>query len=198
MNPYILLIIMLVITYSNVNSFRNTIFKLKLLKTTSIKDILTSDFTSTITETLPTQNYPLTISLLSLTGIALLTKLGIYWRMQYEIAQILGNIPKNYKIVEFDAQDGKNIFYLPSGSDYTAIMTVNEKDIKKYNEKLNINEQLILECIGKVNRNDLNIIGRVRTSTNQVLPQSVDCIISINSLKRSGAFPLNLIQEAYR
>ena len=55
-------------------------------------------------------------------------------------------------IVEIEAIDGKNIFYLPKKSQYTAIMSVTENDPVKAKEKSRLNEQLILECIGKANR----------------------------------------------
>ena len=68
---------------------------------------------------------------------------------------IVGGIPKDSNIVEFDALDGKNIFYLPKNSFYTAIMSNGGsddiKDKQKQEEKQRINEQLILESIGKAN-----------------------------------------------
>jgi hypothetical protein len=70
---------------------------------------------------------------------------------------MLGGIPSSSgytKVVELDAQDGKNVFYLPKNAEYTAIMSkdAGETDEKKKKEKAAINEQLILECIGKANR----------------------------------------------
>jgi len=70
------------------------------------------------------------------------TKFAIYSKMQFitgastmpyflvfivsivMIASIIGGIPANFKVAELDTVDGKNIFYLPKGTDYTAIMPV--------------------------------------------------------------------------
>lgn len=100
---------------------------------------------------------------------------------------------------------GKNIFYLPAGTDYTAVMTakidsnVNDlKEKKKIEETKRLNEQLILECVGKVNREGSNIQGKLRTSTTEVQSQSTDCVISIGALKRSGPYPVYQLQESYR
>jgi hypothetical protein len=80
------------------------------------------------------------------------------------------------KIVELDAKDGKNIFYLPKGSDLLAVIenvspegkvyndieieqfkskrggSINSKDIKSFLERKRLNEQIVLESIGKANR----------------------------------------------
>lgn len=80
-----------------------------------------------------------------------LLKLGIYWRTQYLTASVISGIPKECSVVEIDAADGKNIYYLPKGTDYTAVMNPGN-DQSKIKEKTRINEQLVLECIGKVNR----------------------------------------------
>jgi hypothetical protein len=71
----------------------------------------------------------------------------------------LGGIPANSKIVEVDAVDGKNIFYLPKDSDFTAIMKItdNTQDLNKKIEKIKFNEQMILESIGKANKFFINI-----------------------------------------
>jgi hypothetical protein len=79
------------------------------------------------------------------------TKVLGYWKSQFAVAELIGGIPPNCQVVELDAQDGKNVFYLPKGSEYTAIMKA-DSDPKKMKEKANMNEQLILECIGKANR----------------------------------------------
>jgi len=39
---------------------------------------------------------------------------------------LVGGIPTGSNIVELDAVDGKNVFYLPKDSFYTAIMTSGE------------------------------------------------------------------------
>jgi hypothetical protein len=73
--------------------------------------------------------------------------------MQYMTASLVGGVPEGSSLVEIDAIDGKNVFYLPKGIDFTAVMsTGNDADMKKQKEKARINEQLILECIGKANR----------------------------------------------
>ena len=43
--------------------------------------------------------------------------------MQFISAGIVTGIPSQSSVVEVDAQDGKNIFYLPKGTDYTAVMS---------------------------------------------------------------------------
>lgn len=73
-------------------------------------------------------------------------------------------IPKSSKVIEIDAKDGKNVFYLPKDSDYTAVMSSGggNDDKKKRQEKERLNEQLILESIGKANRDGLGLSGKVR------------------------------------
>jgi hypothetical protein len=44
------------------------------------------------------------------------SKFVIYSKMQFVTASLVGGIPKNFKVVEIDATDGKNVFYLPSGT----------------------------------------------------------------------------------
>ena len=48
-----------------------------------------------------------------------------------------------------------SVFYLPKGTEYTAIMNPGS-DTGKTNDKIRINEQLILESIGKANRSVKN------------------------------------------
>ena len=78
-------------------------------------------------------------------------KFGVYWRMQFVTAGMVGGIPKQSTVVELEAVDGKNIFYLPKDTQYTAVMSPGD-DPAKIKEKARINEQLILECIGKSNK----------------------------------------------
>ncbi len=81
-----------------------------------------------------------------------LTKLIIYWRMQFVIADIVGGIPPSSKVVELDAQDGKQIFYLSTGCDYTAVMGPGSmSDESKRQQRLAYNERIVLESIGKAN-----------------------------------------------
>jgi hypothetical protein len=43
--------------------------------------------------------------------------------MQFISAGIVTGIPPNSCVVEVDAVDGKNIFYLPKGTEFTAVMS---------------------------------------------------------------------------
>ena len=43
--------------------------------------------------------------------------------MQFISAGIVTGIPAKSSVVEVDALDGKNIFYLPKDTDYTAVMS---------------------------------------------------------------------------
>ena len=79
-------------------------------------------------------------------------KIGGYWRVQLETAKLLGGIPEGLTVLELGVVDGKNIFYLPKRTDYTAIMPVNIDDVKAAASKFDLNERLILESIGKANR----------------------------------------------
>lgn len=132
----------------------------------------------------------------SLLPIAAVSNIAVYWRMQFVTAGMVGGIPKNSKVVELDAKDGKNIFYLGSGIEYTAVMSPGDNP-DKAKEKSRINEQLILECIGKANREGLNLSGKVRTRSQEILSKSVDCVVTTGALSRARA-PVELIQEAYR
>lgn len=138
-------------------------------------------------------------STIAITSAVLLagTKLAEYSKMQYVTASILGGIPDNFKIVEIDVRDGKNVFYMPKGTDYTAVMLPNESDPKKLQEKMRINEQLILECVGKANRNGLGLRGKVRTKTQEISAKTVDCVVSVGAINR-GQSAIEVINEAYR
>eukprot|EP00607_Mallomonas_marina_P007279 CAMPEP_0182419156 /NCGR_PEP_ID=MMETSP1167-20130531/3554_1 /TAXON_ID=2988 /ORGANISM="Mallomonas Sp, Strain CCMP3275" /LENGTH=243 /DNA_ID=CAMNT_0024593811 /DNA_START=387 /DNA_END=1118 /DNA_ORIENTATION=+ len=109
---------------------------------------------------------------------------------------MIGSIPKSSRVLEIDAEDGKNVFYLPQGTDYTAVMSPGD-DPSKEKEKMRVNEQLILECIGKANVEGLGLSGRVRTRSQEIPAKSVDCVITTGSLVRSAA-PVELVQEGYR
>lgn len=56
-------------------------------------------------------------------GIFFLFKFAVYWRMQIVTAGVITGIPLKSSVVEVDALDGKNIFYLPVGTDFTAVMS---------------------------------------------------------------------------
>ena len=102
-------------------------------------------------------------------------------------------------MVEIDAKDGKNVFYLPKGTDYTAVMELpDETDEKKRIEKGKINEQLILESVGKANREGLQLQGKIRSKTQQIDPKSVDCVISAGAMSRSAKPVEDVVNEAFR
>lgn len=103
-------------------------------------------------------SFPLTSGVLSIIGVYGLLKLFIYWSMQLKTAELLSGIPPNLSVVEVGAVDGKNIFYLPKGSDYLAVMPL-VGDENKQKEKAKLDEQLILECIGKANRSDTKAVS---------------------------------------
>jgi hypothetical protein len=50
-------------------------------------------------------------------------KFAVYWKMQFISAGIVTGIPPKSCVVEVDAVDGKNIFYLPKGTEFTAVMS---------------------------------------------------------------------------
>jgi hypothetical protein len=142
-------------------------------------------------------NFPASSVIFSLIGLYGMAKFGIYWYMQLKTAELLSGIPPNLSIVEYDAKDGKNIFYLPRGSDYTAIMTIKDiKDIRKVEDKRKLNEQLILECIGKANKEGSQLSGKVRVDAKEVAPASVDCVVSVGSMQRLSSS--TVLQDCYR
>lgn len=79
-----------------------------------------------------------------------LAKILVYSKMQVVTATTVAGIPPNSNVVEFDALDGKQIFYLPRGCDYTAVMPLGD-DVSKQKQNSNFNERVILESIGKAN-----------------------------------------------
>ena len=108
-------------------------------------------------------------------------------------ASTINGIPANFQVVEIDAKDGKNVFYLPKGTDYTAVMAAsNDGDEKKRIEKGKMNEQLILESVGKANREGLGLRGKIRSRTQEIQPRSADCVISAGAMGRS-AFPVESV-----
>lgn len=145
---------------------------------------------------------------IALGGSYLLLQLGVYWRMQFVTASMIGGIPRGSSIVELDAQDGKNIFYLPNDAIYTAVMSrgTDSDDATKQKEKMQFNEQLILESVGKANRQNLNLQGRVRARTQDIPNKSMDCVISVGALNRAASAAttnrdsakVEMISEAYR
>lgn len=128
-------------------------------------------------------------------GVYLLLQLAAYWKAQFMTASIIGGIPTGLKIVEIDAQDGKNVFYLPKNSEYIAVMpsgvadkkaleNADEKERKRIKETAQRNTQVILESIGNANRNQLNLQGKIRERTQDIQSKSVDCVISAGSLSK--------------
>lgn len=134
-------------------------------------------------------------------GSILLFKLAVYWKMQFISAGIVSGIPLASRVVELDAQDGKNVFYLPKGAAYTAVMSpgldVTEK-ADKVRQKNAINEQLIMESIGKANRGNLNLSGKVRVKTQDIPSKSVDCVLSVGAMDRTKGKNIELVNEVYR
>ena len=136
----------------------------------------------------------------------LLLQFFAYWRIQIMAANIFSGIPKALTIVELDAQDGKNIFYLPQNSEYIGVMNSgkydlsNVRNLKKIQEKSRMNEQLILECIGKANVDNMNLSGKMRERTQDIPSKTVDCVISVNSLERAKdtGKQIELVSEVYR
>jgi SAM-dependent methyltransferase len=146
-----------------------------------------------------------TASALPLAGLATIAgysalQVGTYWRMQFVTAGMIGGIPENCKVAELNAKDGKNIFYLPKGIEFTAIMPQDSsKGTDKEEEKLRLDNQLVLESIGKANRGGLGLSGKVRRKTQDLGPKCMDCVIStgsLNSLTRIQR--LEKFNEIYR
>lgn len=129
-------------------------------------------------------------------GVLGLVKLTSYWKIQYETAEMLGGIPSKSKVLELDAKDGKNIFYMPKGVDFTAVMSPGD-DPEKQKDKNQLNERLILECIGNANRGGMELSGKVRMRTQEVASRTVDCVISTGALARSPN-SVETVLEVYR
>lgn len=130
-----------------------------------------------------------------------LFKISVYSRMQYTTASLLGGMPPNSVVVEMDAIDGKNIFYLPKGVDYTAVMPIKEQlDANKLKEKNKMNEQLILESIGKANGmggSNYGLRGKLRQKSIDIPNRSVDCVISTGAITRATD-KIGMLQEIAR
>ena len=155
---------------------------------------------STLAETLLTAansfSTPLLLSSVAAFGGA---KFVGYTKFAFATAETINGIPPNFSVVEIDARDGKNVFYLPKGTDYTAVMELpNEADEERRTEKKKINEQLILESIGKANREGLQLRGKIRSQTQQIDSKSVDCVISTGAMSRSVRPTEDVVIEAFR
>lgn len=94
--------------------------------------------------------FPISTTIASIVGFYGLVSVASYTKMQYVTASMISGVPSNSKVVEIDVQDGRNIFYLSNNCDYTAVMSLGN-DPKKETEKLNFNERVVLESIGKAN-----------------------------------------------
>jgi len=161
----------------------------------ALSSSLPDDLTSTLAPLAPA-------GAAALGSAALLFKLGVYWRMQFVSAAMVSGIPRGSTVVELDAQDGKNVFYLGEGVQYTAVMSSGSDDdsASKRKEKERINNQLILESIGKANRGGLNLQGKVRSRTAEIPSKSVDVVVSTGAVARAGGLSaaVELVNEAYR
>lgn len=129
---------------------------------------------------------------------------SLYSKIAIETAGVISGIPVESDVVELDAVDGKNVFYLPPGCDYTAIMAVEEMDMKKKKDKAALNEQLILESVGKANGmgpggRAMGLRGKVRTTTSEIPNKSADVVLSSGAIGRVSADKRGLtVNEALR
>ena len=73
-------------------------------------------------------------------------------------------------------------------------------DATKRKERERINNQLILESVGKANRGGLNLQGKVRSRTAEIPSKSVDVVVSTGAIARTGSLSasVELVNEAYR
>ena len=135
--------------------------------------------------------------ILGLGGIGAAVNFAAYAKLQVETAQLVGGIPRDSVVTEIDAQDGKNVFYLPPGIDYTAVMASQSK------EKAAINEQLILESVGKANgmlasaTTGGGIKGKLRTKTQEIRPKTQDVVLSVGAIGRATDKAI-IVNEALR
>lgn len=151
-------------------------------------------------------SFPITTSVGIIALIFAALKLSFYISFQYQVASIISTIPKNFRVCELCANDIKNILYLPSGADYTAILSEDVTEIsskEKREEAIKLQEKLIFESIGRANAilqtdNKPIIKGKIRTSSEQLTSGSFDCVISINGVQRSSMLPQAYFKEAYR
>eukprot|EP01038_Epipyxis_sp_PR26KG_P009269 gene9269-12486_t len=121
-----------------------------------------------------------------------------YYRMQYIAASLYGQMPPDSDILEIDAEDGKNVYYIPEKSRYTAIMPVKENDPNKKKVKSQLNEELILKCVGETNKEGMNVSGKVRQRTQEIQTKSMDCVVSYGAIDRATTGGVELLNEVYR
>lgn len=117
--------------------------------------------------------------------------------MEFVSASMVSGIPPGSKVVELDAKDGKNIFYLSKDIDYTAVMS-SGTDPSKAKEKEAMNYQLVLESIGKANRGGLKLQGKLRGRTQDIPSKTVDVVLSTGAISRSNSGAVELVNEAFR
>ena len=79
----------------------------------------------------------------------------------------------------------------------TAVMLSNDDGTKK-EEKIKMNEQVILESVGKANRGNLGLRGKVRTRTQEIEAKSMDCVISTGAMSRCDSPVEEVVNEAFR
>ncbi len=117
--------------------------------------------------------------------------------MEFVSASMVSGIPPGSKVVELDAKDGKNVFYLSKDTEYTAVMSAGS-DPSKTAEREAINNQLILESIGKANRGGLRLQGKIRARTQDIPSKTIDVVLSTGAIARSNSGAVELVNEAFR
>ena len=142
-----------------------------------------------------------TTAILALGGVGAAINFYSYAKLQLETAQIVGGIPKDSVVTEMDAQDGKNVFYLAPGVDYTAIMLSSAQS----KEKAAINEQLILESVGKANgalasaATGGGLKGKLRAKSQEIRPKTQDVVLSVGAIGRAKEEDKAIVvNEAFR
>ena len=187
---YLLILLLLSLLYENILCYLNNNINIRNRYSFNNKNVKNNiiklyDETSAVVNNiidLPVTLLPISVLITSFG----LFKFIVYSRMQFVTASMIGGIPPKSSICEIDAIDGKNIFYLSKECDYTAIMPIKEIDPKKIKDKLAINEQLILESIGKANIGGLKLSGKIRQKTQDIATKTIDTVISVGALSRSN------------
>ena len=118
---YLIINVLLCITVQSVKGFITPISTSRVAKPRNFLAMLDVDASTVV---------------LGLAAAGGLGAFSIYSKVAIETAGVISGIPVESDIVELGALDGKNVFYLPPGCDYTAIMAVEESDIKKRRIKL--------------------------------------------------------------
>jgi hypothetical protein len=74
-----------------------------------------------------------------------------------------------------------------------------ETDPKKLAERARIDEQLVLECVGRANGQTpgLELRARIRRRSQELPPKSVDCVLSVGGISRATN-PFEAVNEAFR